>query len=156
MFTFLLGTILLLLAISKYAKRNKKAIKNPPMPPGSRPFVGHLHLLAGPNQLLHRTLGAMADEIGPIFSIRHGNHQAVVISNWELAKECFTINDRAFLTRPRSFAVKIVGYDHAMLGFAPFGKYWRDVRKLAMVQLLSNRRLELLKHVRDEETKLFI
>ncbi|EEF43343.1 cytochrome P450 CYP82H23-like [Ricinus communis] len=154
LYTFLLATILLSLAI-KYANRNKKNIKNPPEPSGSWPFIGHLHLLSDSNQLLHRTLGSMADELGPIFSIRLGVHQAVVISNWELAKECFTINDKVFQTRPESLAVKIMGYDQVMFGFAPYGKYWRDVRKLATVELLSNRRLELLKHVRDRETKLF-
>ncbi|RVW20425.1 Cytochrome P450 CYP82H23 [Vitis vinifera] len=49
-----------------------------------------------------------------------------------------------------------MGYDHAMFGFSPCGPYWRDVRKLASVELLSNRQLELLNHVRDSEVKLFI
>ncbi|KAF2305851.1 hypothetical protein GH714_008449 [Hevea brasiliensis] len=98
----------------------------------------------------------MADELGPIFSIRLGIHRAVVVSNWKVAKECFTTNDKVFLTRPKSLAVKIMGYDHAMLGFAPYGQYWRDMRKLAVVELLSNRRLQLLRHVRDTETNFFI
>ncbi|KAJ9135580.1 hypothetical protein P3X46_032749 [Hevea brasiliensis] len=98
----------------------------------------------------------MADELGPIFSIRLGIHRAVVVSNWKVAKECFTTNDKVFLARPKSLAVKIMGYDHAMLGFAPYGQYWRDMRKLAVVELLSNRRLQLLRHVRDTETNFFI
>ncbi|WJZ83779.1 hypothetical protein VitviT2T_003432 [Vitis vinifera] len=49
-----------------------------------------------------------------------------------------------------------MGYDHAMFGFSPYGPYWRDVRKLASVELLSNLQLELLNHVRDSEVKLFI
>ncbi|RVW58376.1 Cytochrome P450 CYP82H23 [Vitis vinifera] len=63
--------------------------------------------------------------------------------------------DKAFATRPRSLAGKLMGYDHAMFGFSPYGTYWRDVRKLASVELLSNRQLELLNHVRDSEVKLF-
>ncbi|XP_059591914.1 cytochrome P450 CYP82H23-like [Vitis vinifera] len=51
---------------------------------------------------------------------------------------------------------KLMGYGHAMFGFSPCGPYWRDVRKLASVELLSNRQLELLNHVRDSEVKLFI
>ncbi|KAJ6409674.1 hypothetical protein OIU84_009218 [Salix udensis] len=43
-----------------------------------------------------------------------------------------------------------------MLGFAPYGRYWRDIRKLVMVELLSSQRLELLKHVRDSETSLLM
>ncbi|XP_050231590.1 xanthotoxin 5-hydroxylase CYP82C4-like [Mercurialis annua] len=155
--TFLLATFSIFLAI-KYARanRNKKNIKNPPEPAGAWPIVGHLPLLGGSNQLLHRTFKTMADKLGPIFLIRLGIHQAVIVSDKELARECFTVNDKVFPTRPKSLAVKIMGYNHAMLGFAPYGKYWRDMRKLAVVQLLSNRRLELLKHVIDTETKLFI
>ncbi|KAK2665209.1 hypothetical protein Ddye_003783 [Dipteronia dyeriana] len=42
-----------------------------------------------------------------------------------------------------------MGYDHLMLGFAPYGPYWRDVRKLVTAELLSNHRLELLKHMKE-------
>ncbi|XP_034681921.1 cytochrome P450 CYP82D47-like [Vitis riparia] len=47
-----------------------------------------------------------------------------------------------------------MGYDQAMFGFSPYGPYWRDVRKLTSVELLSNRQLELLNHVRDSEASL--
>lgn len=85
-----------------------------------------------------------------------GALQALVVSHWEVAKECFTTNDKVFPTRPKSLAVKLMGYDHNMLGFAPYGPYWRNMRKLATVELLSSRRLELLKHVRDTEISCFI
>ncbi|KAK9286448.1 hypothetical protein L1049_014845 [Liquidambar formosana] len=137
------------------ARGNKNKGRRPPEPSGAWPFIGHLHLL-GANNLLHRTLGAMADTYGPTFSIRIGIRRALVISSWEVARECFTTNDRVFPTRPKSIKVKLMGYDHAMFGFAPYGPYWRDIRKLAVVELLSNRRLELLKHIRDSEVNFFI
>ncbi|RAL41913.1 hypothetical protein DM860_009095 [Cuscuta australis] len=114
-----------------------------PEPSGSWPFVGHLPALGGANTLLHRALGAMADTHGPAFAIRLGSHRAVVISSQELVKECFTANDRVVATRPWSLATKIMGYDHAMFGFAPYGAYWRDMRKVAVVELLSHRQLDL-------------
>ncbi|KAI9180206.1 hypothetical protein LWI28_002284 [Acer negundo] len=98
----------------------------------------------------------MADKYGKVFLICLGIHRALVISSWEVAKECFTTNDKVFSTRPKFLAVKLMGYDHFMLGFAPYRSYWRDVRKLATVELLSNHRLELLKHVHDTETNFFI
>jgi hypothetical protein len=49
-----------------------------------------------------------------------------------------------------------MGYNQTTFGFAPYGRYWRDMRKLVMVELLSNHRLELLKHVRDTETSLLM
>ncbi|MBA0572669.1 hypothetical protein Golob_002995, partial [Gossypium lobatum] len=134
---------------------NKQQQRRPPEPVGALPFIGHLHLL-GKSQLLHRKFADMADEHGPAFVIRLGVHRALVVSNWEIAKECFTTNDKVFPTRPKSLAVKYMGYDHKMLGFAPYGPYWRSMRKLATVELLSSRRLELLKHVHDTEIRSFI
>ncbi|KAJ4826982.1 hypothetical protein Tsubulata_038903 [Turnera subulata] len=107
-------------------------------------------------KLVHRTLGEKADKYGPILSLRLGIHQAVVVSDWEAVKECFSTNDRVFLARPITLAVKIMAYNHAMFAVSPYGKYWRDIRKLAMIELLSNRRLELMKHVRDTEVRIFV
>ncbi|GMP48294.1 hypothetical protein CsSME_00015695 [Camellia sinensis var. sinensis] len=132
------------------SKLHKKRDRTPPEPAGAWPLIGHLRLL-GANKLLHRTLGAMADNYGPAFSIRLGIKQALVVSSWEVAKECFTTNDKIFSTRPKSLALKLMAYDHAVLGFAPYGPYWRDLRKLAMIELLSSHRLEILKHVWDSE-----
>ena len=151
----LVATICLLLATVVNAKGNKKNGKRPPEPSGRWPIIGHLHLL-GADKLLHRTFGEMADKYGPIFCLRLGLQNALVVSSWEIAKECYTTNDKVFATRPRSFAVKILGYDHALLAFAPYGPYWRDVRKLAMTYLLSNHQLEMLKHVRESEVNFLM
>ncbi|PPD82850.1 hypothetical protein GOBAR_DD20212 [Gossypium barbadense] len=40
-----------------------------------------------------------------------------------------------------------------MIGFAPYGPYWRQMRKICIIELLSNHRLNLLKHVRESEVK---
>ncbi|XP_012459881.1 xanthotoxin 5-hydroxylase CYP82C4 [Gossypium raimondii] len=147
--------IITILGIIILVNGNKQQQRRPPEPVGALPFIGHLHLL-GKSQLLHRKFADMADEHGPAFVIRLGVHRALVVSNWEIAKECFTTNDKVFPTRPKSLAVKYMGYDHKMLGFAPYGPYWRSMRKLATVELLSSRRLELLKHVHDTEISSFI
>ncbi|KAK9176906.1 hypothetical protein WN944_028925 [Citrus x changshan-huyou] len=125
-YAFIFSIICVYVATS-IAKRNKKGGRKPLEAAGAWPCVGHLHLLAGSNQLIHRTLGKMADKYGRAFLIHLGIHRAL-----------------------------LMGYDHAIIGFAPYGSYWREVRKLSTAQLLSNHRLELLKHVRDTEVKVFI
>ncbi|RYQ80484.1 hypothetical protein Ahy_Scaffold1g106869 isoform A [Arachis hypogaea] len=117
---------------------------------GAWPIIGHLHLF-GSHQLTHRTLGAMAEEHGPIFTIKLGSYKVLVLSSCEMVKECFTIHDKAFSTRPCVAASKLMGYDCAMFGFTPYGPYWREIRKLTTLQLLSNHRLELLKKTRETE-----
>ncbi|KAK9130005.1 hypothetical protein Sjap_010492 [Stephania japonica] len=126
-----------------------------PEPGGAWPIIGHLHLF-GAHEPLHQKLGAMADKHGPVFMIRLGMHRAVVVSNSEVAKECFTINDRILATRPRMIASKLMAYNYAAMGLSPYGPYWREARKIATLELLSNHRLQLLKHIRISEIDTWI
>ena len=64
-----------------------------------------------------------------------------------MAKECLTANDQVSSSRPELLAAKHLGYNYAMFGFSPYGSYWREVRKIISLELLSNRCLELLKDV---------
>ncbi|MCL7027411.1 hypothetical protein MKW94_005506 [Papaver nudicaule] len=43
-----------------------------------------------------------------------------------------------------------------MFGFAPYGPYWREIRKIATTELLSERRLAMLKNVYISEINLRI
>ncbi|KAL3734777.1 hypothetical protein ACJRO7_024021 [Eucalyptus globulus] len=119
---------------------------------GAWPLIGHLHLLGGPVPP-HIILASMADKYGPIFTIKTGVHRALIVSNWQIAKQCLTVNDRAFASRPKSVSSEVMAYNYAMFGLAPYGPYWRYVRKVTMLDLLSSHRLELLKHVRDSEVQ---
>ncbi|CAN1273729.1 Demethylepipodophyllotoxin synthase [Linum perenne] len=98
----------------------------------------------------------MADKFGPIFTIRMGVHPAVVVSNWEMAKECLTTHDRVFADRPATIAMDLLGYQRSMVGFSPYGPYWRKIRKIATLELLSSHRLQLLRHVREAEVNVAI
>uniref|UniRef100_A0A5B7C514 Cytochrome P450 CYP82D47-like n=1 Tax=Davidia involucrata TaxID=16924 RepID=A0A5B7C514_DAVIN len=138
-----------------WRSRTAKSSSIAPEAGGAWPVIGHLHLLGGP-QVPHITLGAMADKYGPIFTIRVGVHRALVVSSWEMAKECFTTNDLAISSRPKFSAADHLGYNYAMFGFSPYGPYWRELRKIISVELLSNRRLQLLEQVRVSETKTSI
>ncbi|MBA0638209.1 hypothetical protein Godav_005136, partial [Gossypium davidsonii] len=95
----------------------------------------------------------MADKYGRMFTIKLGARRALVVSSWEIAKECLTIHDKAFATRPKAVAQELLSYNHAMIATAPYGPYWRQMRKFATIELLSNHRLNLLKHVRESEVK---
>ncbi|KAK4557215.1 hypothetical protein RGQ29_007114 [Quercus rubra] len=151
------ATIAGLLAIVLFSyyllKRSRVGLaKTAPIPAGAWPVIGHLPLL-GATQTPHITLGAMADKYGPLFTIKLGLHPALVLSSWEMAKECFTTNDLAVSSRPKLVAIKHLCYNYAAFGFAPHGPYWRELRKITTLELLSNRRLEMLSHVRVSEVE---
>ncbi|XP_019155272.1 PREDICTED: cytochrome P450 82A4-like isoform X2 [Ipomoea nil] len=132
----------------------KGSSQKPPQAGGAWPIIGHLHQLAAPGAT-YKILGEMADKYGPIFRIRLGAQQVLVVSDSRIAKECFTTNDRVLAGRPKSIASEIMGYNNAMFGLAPYGEYWRHVRKVVVVKLLSNSRLEVLGRVFESGVKSF-
>lgn len=97
-FSFVSGLCALLIFIYFILERSPFYRKNSnvlPQAGGALPIIGHLHLLGG-NQLTHKTLGAMADKFGPAFALKLGSHKALVVSSWEMARECFLTHDRFF------------------------------------------------------------
>ncbi|XP_059296256.1 xanthotoxin 5-hydroxylase CYP82C4-like [Lycium ferocissimum] len=139
------------------AKSNSTTISaiGAPKAPGSWPIIGHLHLLSGQLPVC-RTLGLMADKYGPIFQLQLGARPALVVSSWEMVKDCFTNgNDKIFATRP-SMVLSKYFYNGKVFAFAPYGPYWRDIRKMVTLEVLTNSRLEKLKHVRTSEVNCCI
>ncbi|KAK7304533.1 hypothetical protein VNO77_42414 [Canavalia gladiata] len=138
-------------------KKSSQKMKGlqPPEPSCGLPLIGHLHLLGGKIPLA-RTFAALADKYGPIFQIRLGAYPAFVICNQEAIKECFTTNDKVLASRPKSSHGIYLGYNYAGFGFAPYGSYWIKLRKLTMLELLSARRLEFLRHVYESEIDTLI
>ncbi|KAD5508595.1 hypothetical protein E3N88_16298 [Mikania micrantha] len=136
--------------IFKTKRANIVTNSNPPQAKNAWPLIGHLHLLGG-SQPPHKVLGAMAEKYGPIFTIKLGVHQALVVNNAELARECLTKNDKAFAGRPKALAFELMAYNYAVFGFSPYGDYWRQVRKTVMLEVLSHRKVEMLEHIRASE-----
>lgn len=156
--TIVLAILLVLLyniwRVKKPSNKFKKGMK-PPEPSYALPLIGHLHLLG--NQIpLARIFASFSDKYGPIFQIHFGAYPALIISNKEAIKECFTTNDKILASRPKSSHGIHLGYNYAGFGFAPYGPYWTKLRKLTMLELLSSRRLESLRHVYESEIDTLI
>ncbi|CAJ1949543.1 unnamed protein product [Sphenostylis stenocarpa] len=152
--TLVVVAIITIVLLYKTWRKKKGSHKSkgqqPPEPSGALPLIGHLHLL-GAQTPLARSFAALADKYGSIFQIRLGAYPALVICNREAIKECFTTNDKVLASRPKSSHGVHLGYNFAGFGFAPYGTYWIKIRKLTMLELLSARRLEFLRHVYESE-----
>jgi hypothetical protein len=109
----------------------------PPSPPAI-PFFGHLHLIDKP---FHAALSRLAERHGPVFSLRLGSRNAVVVSSPECARECFTDNDVCFANRPQFPSQMPATFYGAGFGFANYGAHWRNLRRIATVHLLSAHRV---------------
>ncbi|KAF0915072.1 hypothetical protein E2562_033191 [Oryza meyeriana var. granulata] len=108
----------------------KGMLQLPPSPPAI-PFFGHLHLIEKP---LHAVLSRLAERHGPVFSLRFGSRDAVVVSSPECARQCFTENDLCFANRPQFPSQLPVTFNGTALGFTNYGRHWRNLRHIATVQ----------------------
>ncbi|KAM1507256.1 hypothetical protein PS1_016897 [Malus domestica] len=132
------------------AKINQKL---PPSPPLCFLVVGHLYLFKKP---LHRTLAELSNKHGPITYLRFGSRPVLLVSSPSAAEECFPKNDIAFANRPKLLAGKHLGYNHTTLTWASYGSHWRNLRRIASLELLSPNRVQMLSSIRLDEVRSLI
>ncbi|KMT03416.1 hypothetical protein BVRB_8g191020 [Beta vulgaris subsp. vulgaris] len=129
----------------------KKTPTNLPPGPPKLPLIGNLHQLAWKATVPHRRLAELAKVYGPIMHLRLGEISAVVISSAELAKEVMKTHDAVFCNRPPLMVAKEFFYDSTDIGLAPYGEYWRQVRKISVLELFTAKRVESFRPIREEE-----
>ncbi|KAJ0968479.1 hypothetical protein J5N97_025396 [Dioscorea zingiberensis] len=112
-----------------------------PRGPLALPIIGHLHLIKQP---LHQSLSAISAIHGSVISLRFGSRSILLVSSAAAAQQCFTINDVIFANRPALLAGKHFGYNHSMIGVAPYGEHWRNLRRFTTLHALSSSRLSTL------------
>ncbi|XP_062022488.1 cytochrome P450 81Q32-like [Rosa rugosa] len=127
----------------------------PPSPP-SIPIIGHLHLLRNKKEPLHRTFHKLSKKYGHVLFLRLGVRNLLVISSPSAVEECFTKNDVIFANRPRSLAGKHLNYNYKSLLWAPYGDYWRTLRRLTTLELFSAKQLTMLMNFRKEEVRVLL
>nr|CAB3483731.1 unnamed protein product [Digitaria exilis] len=140
--------ISILILVSSWSKKSRKR-RWPPGPWGL-PFLGSIHHLLTSQP--HAALRDLADKYGPVMYLRLGQIDTVVISSPAAAQEVLQTNDLSFASRPSMLVTEIICYNNLDVGFSPYGPYWRALRKLCTVELLSTRRVRQLAPIRDRET----
>ncbi|CAA3024039.1 premnaspirodiene oxygenase-like [Olea europaea subsp. europaea] len=76
--------------------------------------------------------------------LKLGETSAIVISSPEIAKEVLGTQDPTFAERSGNMSSKIVWYNHTDIAFSPYNDYWRQMRKICMLEFLSSNRLDRL------------
>ncbi|PWA78519.1 cytochrome P450 [Artemisia annua] len=100
-----------------------------PKAAGSWPIIGHMYLLTG-SQVPHKVLGSMADKFGPIFTIKLGLQQVIVVivvNNSEMAKECLITKGKVFASRPKAMVIELMGYNYAHVRVSEVNKSITDM-----------------------------
>ncbi|XP_057792635.1 salviol synthase-like [Salvia miltiorrhiza] len=139
---FLLSTFIFL--------KNGSQKSNGKFPPGPRklPLIGNIHNLKG--AVPHRALHRLAQKFGPTMGLQLGEVSAVVISSPDVAKQVMKTHDVNFASRPPITTAEIISYGCTSITFSPYGEYWRQLRKICTMELLSAKRVESFRSLREE------
>ncbi|XP_076907387.1 cytochrome P450 Tp4149-like [Bidens hawaiensis] len=147
---FLFSSLPFILAILllKSSFRSSKSQKNLPPSPPKLPLIGNLHQL-GSNP--HRALQAMAQTYGPLMLIHLGTVPVLIASSVDAAKDIMKTHDIIFSSRPHLNIPDRVFYACKDIAFSQYGDYWRQIKSIAVLHLLSNKRVQSYHQVREDE-----
>ncbi|GJN03234.1 hypothetical protein PR202_ga20656 [Eleusine coracana subsp. coracana] len=149
MLSFLAFLPILLLSFLVLTRSRHGSSKGVRLPPGPArlPILGNLHQLG---TLPHRSLRDLARKHGPVMLLRLGTVPAVVVSSAEAAREVMKVHDTDCCSRPASPGPRLLSYLKDV-AFAPYDEYWREMRKLFIVELLSMRRVKAAWYAREQQ-----
>ncbi|KAL5713788.1 hypothetical protein ACHQM5_015834 [Ranunculus cassubicifolius] len=85
-----------------------------------------------------------------------GQVPTLVVSSADTVKEIFKTHDLNFSSRPKMKVAEVFFHSYKDVAFSPYNEYWRQVRKIAVTQLLSAQRTESFRSIRKEEGDLMI
>ena len=146
-----LGWALVLASLALALRRRKTANNGLQLPPGpwQLPIIGSLHHLV--RQLPHRAMRDLARRHGPVMLLRLGSMPTLVLSSPDAAREVLKNQDLAFATRRLTATMGVLTYGGRDMIFAPYGDYWRQLRKIAVTEVLTAGRVRSFRAIREEE-----
>ncbi|GLJ55402.1 hypothetical protein SUGI_1189410 [Cryptomeria japonica] len=142
MSVMLVGAATMLVVATILLKRHRNYSIHLPPGPRALPVIGHFHLLIDKTRPLHQILSSLSTQYGPIMHLKFGSCPVLVVSSSALAKECLTVNDKNFSSRPSLAQGQFLGYNNYNLAWAPYGRYWRNARKICVLEILTPKRIQ--------------
>ncbi|WJZ80698.1 hypothetical protein VitviT2T_000597 [Vitis vinifera] len=80
----------------------------------------------------------------------------IIVSSAEAAKKVLKDHDISCCSRPPLISIGRLSYNYLDISFAPYGPYWREIRKICVLQLFSTNRVQSFQVIREAEVALLI
>ncbi|XP_013624257.1 PREDICTED: cytochrome P450 705A5-like [Brassica oleracea var. oleracea] len=132
--------------------RKQKNFPLPPSPP-SLPIIGHLDLLL--SVLAHRSLQKLSSKYGSILYLRIFSSPIVLVSSASVAYEIFRAHDVNISSRGLPPTEDSLFAGSFSFISAPYGDYWKFMKKVLVTNLLGPQALKRSRRVRADELDRF-
>ncbi|KAJ1266196.1 hypothetical protein BS78_08G132300 [Paspalum vaginatum] len=124
------------------------------LPPGPwrLPVIGSLHHLLG-KPLFHRAMADLANRLdAPLMYLKLGEVPVMVATSPQAAREVMCTHEVTFASRPWSPTIKTIMTTYGQgLVLPPYGNAWLRLRRASNLGLLSARRVQSFRHIREDE-----
>ncbi|XP_057781927.1 premnaspirodiene oxygenase-like [Salvia miltiorrhiza] len=137
---------LVMLLLMKIWKKSENVGVDLPPGPKKLPIIGNLHLVS--SGLDFRSFRDLSQQYGPIMHLKLGSRDIIVVSSPEIAKEILKDNDPVFAERPLNM---LFWFNNSDIFFSPYGEYWRQMRKICTLELLSTKNVRSFCSIRNDE-----
>lgn len=123
----------------------------PPSPP-KLPIIGNIHQVG---KLPHRSFRALSEKYGPLMLLHIGQTPTLVVSSAEIGKEILVAHD-VFVERPQIRVAHTLFCGCTDIAFSGYGDYWRQAKKICVLELLTQKRVRMFQRVREQEVSRMV
>ncbi|KAJ4817270.1 Cytochrome P450 [Rhynchospora pubera] len=140
-----LFSVFILYSIAKRKSSSKNPEKLIPSPP-KLPLIGNLHQISS---LYHRSLYSLSLKYGPLMLLHFGEVPWLIVSSSDMAYAVMRTHDLTFASRPSAAVTEILRYGD--VAFEPYNEDRRMLKKIFTIHLMSAKKVNSYKTIREEE-----